>query len=51
VKNSELAAIPPGEIVSVEVVKGVAARELYADSAAANGVIRITTREKAKPPR
>jgi beta-lactamase regulating signal transducer with metallopeptidase domain len=51
VKNSELAAIPPGEIVSVEVVKGDAARKLYADSAAANGVIRITTRGKAKEPR
>lgn len=44
VKGSELSAIPPGEIVSIEVVKGDAARKLYADSAAANGVIKITTR-------
>jgi beta-lactamase regulating signal transducer with metallopeptidase domain len=50
VKNSELANIPPGDIVSVEVVKGDAARDLYADSAAANGVIRITTRSGAKTP-
>ncbi|HEU4586283.1 MAG TPA: M56 family metallopeptidase [Gemmatimonadaceae bacterium] len=51
VKNSELTKIAPGEIVSVEVLKGDAARTLYPDSAAANGVIRITTREKAKEPR
>jgi outer membrane cobalamin receptor len=50
VKNSELANIPQGDIVSVEVVKGDAARDLYADSAAANGVIRITTRSGAKTP-
>jgi beta-lactamase regulating signal transducer with metallopeptidase domain len=50
VKNSELATIPPGDIVSVEVVKGDAARKLYTDSAAANGVIKITTRSGAKKP-
>jgi beta-lactamase regulating signal transducer with metallopeptidase domain len=51
VANSELTTIPPGEIVSVEVVKGDAARQLYPDSAAANGVIKITTRSKSKEPR
>jgi Zn-dependent protease with chaperone function len=50
VDNKELASISPGEIVSVEVVKGDAARKLYADSAAANGVIMITTRHGAKKP-
>lgn len=48
VDNEELAHIAPGEIVSVEVVKGDAARKLYADSAAANGVILIKTRSGAK---
>jgi outer membrane receptor protein involved in Fe transport len=53
VDNSALATIPPGDIVSVEVVKGDAVREAYGgqypDSAIANGVIRITTR--ARTPR
>jgi beta-lactamase regulating signal transducer with metallopeptidase domain len=48
VDKERLATIPPDEIVSVEVVKGDAARKLFADSAAANGVIRITTRSGAK---
>jgi hypothetical protein len=48
VDSKELANISPDQIVSVEVVKGDAARKLYADSAAANGVIRITTRSGAK---
>ncbi len=51
VKSSDLTTIPPGEIVSVEVVKGDAARKLYPDSAAANGVIKITTRSHSKDPR
>jgi outer membrane cobalamin receptor len=50
VNNSELGSIQPGDIVSVEVVKGDAARKLYADSAAANGVIRITTRSGSTKP-
>lgn len=53
VDNSALATIPPGDIVSVEVVKGDAVREAYGgqypDSAIANGVIKITTR--ARTPR
>lgn len=48
VDGKELVNIPPDQIVSVEVVKGEAARKLYADSAAANGVIRITTRSGPK---
>lgn len=48
VDSRSLANISPDEIVSVEVVKGDAARKLFADSAAANGVIRITTRSGAK---
>ena len=48
VDNKELAKISPDEIVSVEVMKGDAARRLFTDSAAANGVIRITTRSGAK---
>jgi beta-lactamase regulating signal transducer with metallopeptidase domain len=48
VDNSRLTSIAPGEIVSIEVVKGDAARKLFADSAAANGVIRITTRGRQK---
>jgi beta-lactamase regulating signal transducer with metallopeptidase domain len=48
VDSKELVNIPPDQIVSVEVVKGEAARKLYADSAAANGVIRITTRSGPK---
>ena len=48
VDNKELATISPDQIVSVEVVKGDAARKLFADSAAANGVIRVTTRSGPK---
>lgn len=48
VDNRELANISPDQIVSVEVVKGDAARKLFADSAATNGVIRITTRSEVK---
>lgn len=47
VDNKALAALPRGSIVSVEVTKGAAARKLYADSAAANGVISIKTRSAA----
>lgn len=42
--NKALASLPRDAIVSVEVVKGEAARKIYADSAAANGVISVTTR-------
>jgi beta-lactamase regulating signal transducer with metallopeptidase domain len=48
VDSKELANISPDQIASVEVMKGDAARKLYADSAAANGVIRITTRSGPK---
>jgi hypothetical protein len=51
VDNASLATIPPGDIVSVQVVKGDAARSAYGqgypDSAVANGIISITTRPKA----
>ncbi len=50
VNSRELANVAPDQIVSVEVLKGDAARKLYADSAAANGVIRITTRSGAERP-
>lgn len=43
-------ALSPGDIVSVEVLKGEAARARYSEPGAANGVIRVTTR-KAAPPR
>jgi beta-lactamase regulating signal transducer with metallopeptidase domain len=48
VNGRELSSISPDEILSVEVLKGDAARKLYSDSAAANGVIRITTRNGAR---
>ena len=41
-------SIPPNQIVSVDVIKGVAAVAKYRDPRAVNGVILITTR-KAKP--
>lgn len=44
VDKKVLTELEPGQIVSIEVTKGAAARKLYADSAAANGVISITTR-------
>ncbi len=40
-------ALTPGEIVSVEVIKGPAAATRYAAPEAANGVIKITTRAGA----
>ena len=40
-----LSKLQPAEIASVEVLKGKAATEYYAtDPAAANGVIRVTTK-------
>lgn len=47
VDSKALEALPRDAIMSVEVTKGAAARKLYADSAAANGVISITTRGSA----
>jgi hypothetical protein len=44
VDNKVLTELAPDRIVSIEVTKGAAARKLYADSAAANGVISIKTR-------
>lgn len=40
-------AIAPGDIVSVEVVKGPTAATLYGAPEAKNGVIRITTKKGA----
>ncbi|MEP6990214.1 MAG: M56 family metallopeptidase [bacterium] len=45
VPTSRLAALEPSAIESVEVVKGAAARKLSSDPAAANGIIRITTKK------
>ncbi len=43
--NDAMSRLSPDQIASVEVLKGKAAREYYAaDPAAANGVIRITTK-------
>lgn len=39
-----LARLAPDRIASVEVIKGAAARRLYADPRAATGVIRVTTK-------
>lgn len=47
---SQLAAVRPGDIASVEVVKGERALRLYPTPAARNGVVLITTkRPPAKP--
>lgn len=46
--EAELAAIPPNDIVSVSVTKGPEALKLYPDAAAANGVIRVTTKRGAQ---
>ncbi len=42
--NSTLATLSPETIESVEVIKGQAATKISSDPAAANGVIRITTK-------
>jgi beta-lactamase regulating signal transducer with metallopeptidase domain len=44
----DMQALDPGDISRVEVIKGGAAMQRYADPAAANGVILITTK-RAKP--
>lgn len=41
---SALSGLKPSRIEKIEVLEGVAARRLYNDPAASNGVIRITTR-------
>ena len=47
VPESTLNSIPPDDIVSVEVVKGPAATQLYDAPEAANGVIKVTTKKGA----
>ena len=48
--GTSLNAIPPQQIVSVNVIKGEAARGRFPnDRRAANGIIEITTRATAKP--
>ena len=47
VPESTLSSIPPADIVSVEVVKGPAATQLYDAPEAANGVIKVTTKKGA----
>ena len=42
--SSSLAALSPGDIASVEVLKGAAATKISSDPAAANGVIQVTTK-------
>lgn len=48
VPESTLNSIPPADIVSVEVVKGPAATQLYDAPEAANGVIKVTTKKGAE---
>ena len=43
-----LSSLAPDSIESVEIVKGAAARRLYSDGRAVNGVIRITTKAGGK---
>lgn len=45
VDPSVMNTLKPDQIASIDVLKGPAARALYPDSAAANGVIRITTKK------
>ena len=42
--SGSLAALAPGDIMSVEVFKGLVAANVFGDSAAKNGVIYVTTR-------
>lgn len=48
VPESAMNSIPPGDIVSVEVVKGAAATKLFDAPEAVNGVIKITTKKGAE---
>ena len=41
-----LSKLAPGDIESIDVIKGVAATKLSSDPAAANGVIRVTTKHQ-----
>ena len=43
-----LSRIKPDDIASVDVIKGVAARAISSDPAAANGIIKVTTKAAAK---
>jgi beta-lactamase regulating signal transducer with metallopeptidase domain len=43
-ESSRLASIPPAEIVSIDVIKGPMATHQSSDPAAANGIIRVTTK-------
>jgi len=42
--EGSMAKLSPNDIASIEVIKGVAAAKLSTDPAAANGVIRVTTK-------
>ncbi len=46
VPASQLAALKPDAIESVEVIKGAAAAKISSDPAAANGIIRVTMKKK-----
>jgi outer membrane receptor protein involved in Fe transport len=46
VSASQLAALKPDAIESVEVIKGAAAAKLSSDPAAANGIIRVTMKKQ-----
>ena len=48
VDASRMATLSPNDIVSMEVIKGDAATKLFAEPAAKNGVIRITTKSAKK---
>ncbi|MFL5562540.1 MAG: M56 family metallopeptidase [Gemmatimonadaceae bacterium] len=47
VTEAAMQALAPGDIVSVEVIKGPTAKTLYDAPEAANGVIRVTTKKGA----
>lgn len=47
VTEAAMQALAPSDIVSVEIIKGASAAELYAAPEAKNGVIRVTTKKGA----
>ena len=49
--TSALESLAPNDIASVEVLKGAAASKISTDPAAANGVIRVTTKQGAEAAR
>jgi hypothetical protein len=48
VSEAAMQALKPSEIVSVEIIKGASAGDLYAAPEAKNGVIRVTTTRAAR---